>query len=396
MKRRYFLGHSVAMLLGAPSMHAIVQAADAPTITLFLCGDVMTGRGIDQILRHPSEPQLYEPYVRSALDYVALAERAHGPLPRRVEPAYIWGEALTILADLRPDARIVNLETAVTTHDTPWPGKGIHYRMHPANVDCLAAAALDCCVVANNHVMDWGRDGLVQTLSTLRGAGMRTAGAGRDLDEALAPAVIEIEGKGRVLVFAYGMPSSGIPSEWTAGRSSAGVNLLADLSPRSAESVARHVLRHRRGGDIVVLALHWGGNWGYATRADERRFARFLVDSGAIDVLHGHSSHHPKGIEVRGDRPILYGCGDFINDYEGISGQEAFRSDLQAMYFPAFDATTGRLRAFTMVPTRIEGFRVNRASPSEAAWLAATLDREGAPLGTRVKRADGRLSLDWP
>ena len=109
-------------------------ASDAPTLattrTLFLCGDVMTGRGIDQILRHPSRPVLYERAVTSALEYVGLAEHAHGPIPRRVDPTYVWGVALEELERRRPAARIINLETSITTHEDAAP-KGINYRMHP-------------------------------------------------------------------------------------------------------------------------------------------------------------------------------------------------------------------------------------------------------------------------
>jgi poly-gamma-glutamate synthesis protein (capsule biosynthesis protein) len=99
-------------------------------VTLFLCGDVMTGRGVDQILAHPCPPGIQEPYVRDARDYVALAEEANGPIPRPVSPTYIWGDALQELERIAPDARIINLETSVTTSDDVWPGKGIHYRMH--------------------------------------------------------------------------------------------------------------------------------------------------------------------------------------------------------------------------------------------------------------------------
>src|SRR5690606_30593855 len=117
-------------------------------------------------------------YVRDARVYVELAERASGPIPRSVPPAYIWGEVLEVLDGAQPDARIVNLETSVTTSDAAWPEKGIHYRMHPANVACLTVARLDCCVLANNHVLDFGYDGLIETLATLRSAGIGTAGAG--------------------------------------------------------------------------------------------------------------------------------------------------------------------------------------------------------------------------
>ena len=135
--------------------------------TLFLSGDVMTGRGIDQLLPHPCDPVLYESYVRDARVYVELGERANGPVERPVDPSYIWGSMLEELERAAPAARVVNLETSVTAGGWPWPDKSIHYRMSPANVACLTAARLDCCVLANNHSLDWGLEGLTDTLSTL-------------------------------------------------------------------------------------------------------------------------------------------------------------------------------------------------------------------------------------
>ena len=192
------------------------SARDTQTIALFLCGDVMTGRGIDQILPHPSHPRIYESYMTSAKGYVELAEEINGPLPKRVDYAYIWGDALEELGRINPDARIINLETAVTASPEFWAGKGIHYRMQPRNIPCITAAKIDCCVLANNHVMDWGYAGLTETLITLDCANLKSAGAGRNLLEAETPAIIETDGKGRVLVFGFGDESSGIPWPWGA------------------------------------------------------------------------------------------------------------------------------------------------------------------------------------
>ena len=135
------------------------EAETGADICLFLCGDVMLGRGIDQILAHPGDPRLHEPVVRSAIEYVELAEAANGPIQRVVAPDYIWGDALVELARAKPQARIVNLETSVTLSAAYAP-KGINYRMNPANVACLTAASIDCCILANNHVLDFGRSGL--------------------------------------------------------------------------------------------------------------------------------------------------------------------------------------------------------------------------------------------
>ena len=122
----------------------------------------MTGRGIDQVLAGPCEPVLHESYVQSAMDYVHLAEAANGPIPRHVDPSYIWGAALDEFKRMRPDARIINLETSITRSED-YARKGINYRMSPKNADCLKAAAIDCCVLGNNHILDWGRRGLLDT-----------------------------------------------------------------------------------------------------------------------------------------------------------------------------------------------------------------------------------------
>jgi len=342
-------------------------------VKLFLCGDVMTGRGIDQILGAPCNPALCEPWVKDARDYVALAERANGPIPRGAPPGYVWGEALALLEEERPDLRIVNLETAVTTSAARAP-KGINYRMSPANAACLTAARLDCCVLANNHVLDWGMRGLEETLDTLHGAGLRTAGAGRDAAEAAAPATLEVAGQGRVLVFAWGLESSGVPAGWAAGEQRPGVNFLPDVSGASAERVCAHILSRKRAGDFAVVSLHWGPNWGYAVEREQRAFAHRLIDASAADLVHGHSSHHPGALEIHRERLILYGCGDFLNDYEGIEGHESYRPELTLMYFATLEPG-GALRELALRPMRLRRFRLERASPTDAAWLAGTLRR---------------------
>jgi poly-gamma-glutamate capsule biosynthesis protein CapA/YwtB (metallophosphatase superfamily) len=371
-------------------------SANANAITIFLCGDVMIGRGIDQVLPHPSDPRLYEPYMKTALGYVELAAQANGPIPAPVDFSYIWGDALDVFARVAPDLRIINLETAVTTSDAYWPGKVIHYRVHPANLPCLTAARIDCCVLSNNHVLDWGYDGLSETLAALRNSGVQTAGAGRNLEEAEAPAVLRVAGKGRVLVWAFGAATSGIPQSWAATQDKLGVNLLTDLSDTTVRAIAAKVKKHKQAGDLAVISLHWGGNWGYNVPPEHRRFVHKLLDKAGVDLVHGHSSHHPKGIEVFRERPILYGCGDFLNDYEGISGYEGFRDDLTLMYFATMDPGTGTLLRFTMTPMQLKRLRAHRAATAEAQWLRDMLNREGGKFGTRVAlHEDNTLTLRW-
>jgi poly-gamma-glutamate synthesis protein (capsule biosynthesis protein) len=365
-------------------------------ITIFLCGDVMTGRGIDQVLPHPSDPVLHESYVKDARGYVELAEKAHGPIRHPVPFSYIWGDALEEWERVRPDVRIINLETSVTESDDHWPGKRIHYRMHPQNIPCLTAAEIDTCSLANNHVLDWGYAGLTETLETLESAQIHSTGAGQNLQEAGAPAVMQVEGKGRVIVFSYGVQTSGIPASWGALEDKPGVNLLNNLSDQAVRQIKEKVEAVKGQGDIVVVSIHWGSNWGYGIPPEQTLFAHKLIDDAGADVIHGHSSHHVKGIEVYREKPILYGCGDFINDYEGIRGHEGFRADLALMYFVSLDPATGKLVHLQMTPMQTRHLKANRASRADALWLRDVLNREGRKLGTRVEmNRDGTLRLMW-
>ena len=144
-------------------------------INVFLCGDVMTGRGIDQILPHPGNPALYEDYMKNAAGYVQLAEEANGAIPKPVDFSYVWGDALTELEHRKPDLRIINLETTVT-HSNDVQDKAVNYRMNPDNIACILVAKIDCCALANNHILDWGYAGLSETVDTLKKAGIKTAG----------------------------------------------------------------------------------------------------------------------------------------------------------------------------------------------------------------------------
>jgi poly-gamma-glutamate capsule biosynthesis protein CapA/YwtB (metallophosphatase superfamily) len=365
-------------------------------VVLFLAGDVMTGRGIDQVMLLPSVPTLMEEYVHDARDYVRLAERANGPISAPVSPDYIWGDALEELRRVRPTLRLVNLETSITRSDDAWPGKGINYRMHPGNLDCLTAAGIDGCALANNHVLDWGRGGLRETLESLRGAGIRTAGAGGDRNEAWTPAAFELPQGGRILLFSFATPSSGAPPQWAATAVASGVAWLPNLSPRTQADVNSAIARHRRSGDRVIVSIHWGGNWGLAIPATHRNFAHRLIDDGIADLVHGHSSHHPLATEVRRGKLILYGCGDLINDYEGIGAHGELRSDWGCLYFATLDAQSGTLQRLEIVPMELRRFRLTRAGTQARDWLEHMFNDQGRTLGTSVEPASaGGWSLRW-
>jgi poly-gamma-glutamate synthesis protein (capsule biosynthesis protein) len=361
---------------------------------LVLAGDVMTGRGVDQVLPSPGAPDLHEDLVRDARTYVDLAERVSGPIPKPVDAAWPWGDVLPEMDEVGPAVRVMNLETSVTRSDDVALGKAVTYRMSPANLGVLTIAKVDIWALANNHILDYGSAGLVETLDTMGGAGQRTSGAGRDDSEAWCPAVATSGGGGpRVLVSSVADVSSGVPPQWAAGPDHPGVALLPDLSLAAADTLVDRMRESAQQGDILVVSVHWGGNWGYGVPHAHRRFAHRLVDAG-VHVVHGHSSHHPRPSEVYRDRLVLYGCGDLVNDYEGIGGYEEFRDDLRLLFVVTLDPETGELVGMRMVPFRARRLRLERASAPDARWLAEALDGAGRALGARVQVAqDGALEL---
>ncbi len=256
------------------------------------------------MLPYPSDPRIDESYVTSALRYVELAEEVNGPIPRPVDFAYVWGDALAELERVAPDVRIINLETAVTKSDDCGHNKGINYRMHPENIPCITAAKIDCCVLANNHVLDWGYEGLAETLATLKKVQTKAAGAGHSVEEAEAPSVLEVAAKEGSLFFPWVQKRAGYrrPGQ----RPQRG---LASISCRIYRGGLCGISRTGCGQSRKQGILWWLPSIGViigATRFPENRHGLLnqLIDEAGVDVVHGHSSHRAKGIEVYVD-PLL-------------------------------------------------------------------------------------------
>ncbi len=185
-------------------------------------------------------------------------------------------------------------------------------------------------MLANNHVADWDYSGLVETLETLEKASppIPYIGAGKTIQEAITPHIQYIPSKHlKILYFGIGSPSSGIPVEWLAKENQAGVAMVNEKKSYSKNfvmgAIQQRIAKEEKekgkdGNMVVVMSVHWGGNWGFDIPKEQMRFAHELVDKCGIDLIHGHSSHHVKAFEVYKGKLILYGCGDFLNDYEGI------------------------------------------------------------------------------
>jgi len=177
----------------------------------------------------------------------------------------------------------------------------------------------------------------------------------------------------RVVLFSLASSSSGVPPLWNATADGPGVWLFDETSPEGVAPVLDRVNAVRRPGDIVVVSVHWGSNWGYDVPAHRVEIAHRLIDGG-VDVVHGHSSHHPRPVEVYHGRLILYGVGDLIDDYEGIGGYEQYRPELRMLPLATVEAESGRLVRLRLVPVRIRRMRLRHAERDDANALCGTLN----------------------
>lgn len=143
------------------------------------------------------------------------------------------------------------------------------------------------CCLGNNHVLDWSQPGLLETLDALHGAGIQTAGAGRNAAEAEWPAVVAVpqaQPSGRILVWAVGNESSGVPFTWAATHSRPGV-FYVDLSEGDAEHLGSLIAAEKQPGDVAVVSVHWGSNWGFPVPRSQQQFAHVLIDKGELCAL---------------------------------------------------------------------------------------------------------------
>ena len=307
---------------------------------LAIVGDCMLGRGVDQSLQRQS-------------------------------PAHPWGDTLPLFQGA--DARICNLECVMSDRGTPWSEypKAFHFRTAAKNVAVLTAAGMNAVSIANNHVLDYGYDALLEMLQVLDAAHIAHSGAGANSAEAAQIARFEARGRRLgLLAFTDNEP----PWEATSQRPGT-LYVPVDLQDHRAERLLE-IVRGRKQLDVLIVSVHWGGNWGYMPPTEHVQFAHALVDAGA-DIIFGHSSHVFRGIECYKHGLILYSTGNFVDDY---SVDPVERNDQSFMFL----AELGRegLNRLRLYPTTINYCQANRAGAEEAQEIAAKMQELCNAMGT--------------
>lgn len=314
------------------------------TVKLAFLGDLMLGRGISRRLR--DRP-----------------------------PDWFWGDALPLLR--RSDAVIANLESPITASRGRWwrTWKMFHFKADPAAVRILTEGNIRFVCLANNHALDYGARGLLDTLAALDGAGIVHAGAGRARAEAMAWRIIDVGGLRIGLIAA----TDSMP-EFAATQDKVGTHHVA-FRPGSPglDWVENAVfeLRHA-GASLIVLSLHWGPNMRKVPSTAFRLFAQESVDRG-VDVVHGHSAHVVQAIERHGSGVILYDTGNFIDDYWKFP----MRRTIWSFVFTLV-VEDGRPRRLELVPVLVHPLPPMMATGGDFRAITANLKSLCAPLGTPI------------
>src|SRR5215217_9482460 len=301
---------------------------------------------------------------------------------RGVRPEEPWGDVLPLL--LSADLRIINLECAITGHRRPWSRtpKVFHFRADPEAVEVLRAARVDACALANNHTLDFEEKGLLDTLAHLETAGIRHAGAGRNLEEAAQPVLLD--GGVALVAFTDNEPPFAASPE-TPGTNYLPVSTEPEVLRRVEEAIGA---AREAGARTVVFSNHWGPNMVRRPKAAFQRFARAVVDRGA-DVYYGHSAHVFQGVEVYRSKPILYDTGDFIDDY---AVDERLRNDRSFVFLVSVEG--GTFRRLQLFPVFLSFAQTGLATGGEREEILRRMERLSAELGTTFVRHDGALVLE--
>ena len=328
--------------------------ADGAPLTIALAGDVMLGRLVNDSLARGRE------YGRP------------------------WGDLLpTVRA---ADLFCINLECALTHRTERWSDggyKAFYFRADPAAVKTLELGRVAFASVANNHIGDFGSEGLRDTLGALDRAGIAHAGAGIDRLSAHQPALLTRAGM-RVAVVAF----ADYPVEWAATATAPGINHTpVSLEPGYLDELKVALAVAREQADLVVFSIHWGPNMNERPSREFQAFAHAVIDAGA-DIFWGHSAHVVQGVEFRRERPILYDTGDLVDDY---AVDPRLRNDLSAVFL--LSVTPAGVQDVHVVPVRIGDLQVNLARGRDRDWFLDRFNARCAELGTALIREPGRVHV---
>lgn len=240
------------------------------------------------------------------------------------------------------DITIGNLETSITREGTIWPDKQFNFRSDPENLEAMKKAGIDVVSLANNHSLDYGYDGLLDTLNHIDKSGIFRVGAGKDRSDAFKETIIEKNGyKIGILGFSRVVPDVG----WWATNSRPG---LAGAYDPQLPGALEKVKEVKEKVDILIVSVHWGTELQTRPRDIDVIAAKKLIDAGA-DTIMGHHPHVLQGVEIYNGKPILYSLGNFVF---GVKSELTSNTVIGQV-----NIVNGKVDSLKLIPHKIVGGR---------------------------------------
>lgn len=343
-------------------------------------------------------------------------------LIERPDPPVAFEPSLDILG--AADLRFGNCEGVYSSRPSRAPGASIPVLLPAENALGLGHAGFDVMSLANNHTVDGGHVGLLDTRDALHAQGILTCGAGEDLDDALRPAIVERMGR-TVGFLAYSCDAvhpagyearDGVPgiaairthtvycrSELAAFQSGGAPDQFTVVNPVDLRRVRGQIEALRAQVDIVIVSVHAGeGAQPALLQEYEHQLAEAAIDAGA-DAVFGHHHHMLRGVEVRRGRPIFYGLGHFVFDVPSLESQVA-PSVLRRMREHAGEYGYGPRDGYPLLPmhpdARMTAIAVCEfgADGVRAGVVPCKLNPAGQPVPLTLDSADGAevvAYLEW-
>lgn len=337
---------------------------------------------------------------------------------------YVWGDTIDIIK--RADFSLINLECPVSSKGKEWNKtfKVFHFRANLDAIQVLNSASIDYVSLANNHILDYDIEGLLDTLDILDKNNISHSGAGRNLKEAVKPAIIEKklkpkpsnnhdsyynvdneevnnnDSKNTIRIGLISLTDN--EPEWEAKYDLPGINYIpTTLDPDTYYyRLQNYIENTKKQSDLVIVSSHVGPHFRETPSTKYVNFAHKIIDFGA-DIYWGHSNHMPQGIELYkhndNNKIILYDCGDFIDDYAIDSN---YRNDLSFIFLLHFlmdknyklsdnNSNNGNIllqnSMIELIPTKISNFMVNTipVDDNDADLIIKRMAKRCSFLGTK-------------
>jgi poly-gamma-glutamate synthesis protein (capsule biosynthesis protein) len=337
--------------MSIPSRNISNKDSVQETVRLILGGDIMLGRMVKgAILRHG--------------------------------PEYPLGEVSEVLK--KADLTLVNLECALTSSKTQWPGepKAFYFGAPPEAIQSLIGAGIDGVSLANNHTLDYGVEGLLETVDLLKKNEIEFAGAGVNLKEARRPAIIERHG----IKFGW-VAYSDHQEDFAAIETRPGIAYLnLEDEEKAIEQIREDLLQMKKAKvDWPILSLHWGPNMVLRPSIRFKHFAHAVIDSG-FKILFGHSAHVFHGVEIYKNCPIFYSTGDFVDDYYV---DPDFKNDHQLFF--ELEVKGSDLDRITLHPIFIQKCQTVPAKEEQFEYIVKKMTGLCKEMGTKVEQKGNKV-----